>query len=200
MQPIVHLRKAIVGRQSVRIVASGFGDSVMLDHAGLAFYGSKDRIVANLRAAFEMPQARVERLEPHLTGHETVDHISALVAAVNGFTPSDRLRQSLEALAGRLPPVAVKYAPLHRMGLLEVAPYLQLHRESLMRGDVRIHPWLAQAKDASELAGRLRAFLLCFCLGLIVRARPDAGRSKSEQQGPRRSSVLARIIDRIRGL
>ncbi len=203
MQGLMVLRKAIVGRMDARLrAAPETSDAVVLDHAGSAFIGAAADVVPRLRAVFTAEQASLHLLPKDGPREPQCGNAGAVIAAINDFTPTPAQRKALRAFAARLPSVAVKLAPLHRMGLREFAPYVDLHRRMLRDGEVTLADWLALAADEHDLDRRLRTFALCFCLGLIAPAKKqDAQQGRADGGGKSgRASVLARIIQRVRGL
>ncbi len=206
MQGLMVLRKAIVGRMNARLRFSAeSGETIELDHAASGFVGSAGEVVDRVQAAFTARQAGLHLLPQDAPKKPLCGNAGAVIAAVNDFMPSPSARKVLRAFAERLPAVAVKLAPLHRMGLREFAPYVDLHRRMLRDGEVDLAKWIALAADEHDLDRRLRTFTLCFCLGLIAPAkrkesqRRGGGGNAGKASGGR-ASVLARIIQRVRGL
>ncbi|MDX8401694.1 MAG: hypothetical protein R8K47_03580 [Mariprofundaceae bacterium] len=202
MQGLMVLRKAVVGRMNARLrFEPEAREPVTLDHVGAGFVGRTAEVLAGVRAGFVAPRAGLHPLPQDAPGEAVCGNAGAVIAAVNDFSPTLVEQVALRRFAGRLPPVAVKLAPLHRMGLREFAPYVDFHRRMLRDGEVVVSEWINEAADARDLDRRLRVFVLCFCLGLIAPARrKEAKALAGESAKAGRASVLARIIQRVRGL
>ncbi|RMD64276.1 hypothetical protein D6833_04600 [Candidatus Parcubacteria bacterium] len=197
MRNLVHLRRLILARTDSRIDYVGAHGKGSLLYCRNGFHGTNESVIPRIRGVFLANQTRAVKLngEAVQIPQATVPAVRAIVAAAQGWELPDPFAKRLVQFAGQLPPVSVRLAPLHRAGFQPMSSYMEIHRQMINKGACRLDSYLREAGNASELDRRLRTFLVCFSLGLIAPAKPN---HTKEESG--RLSVLARIIQRVRGL
>ena len=142
----------------------------------------------------------------------TVPVQKAVIHSVNRLACTEAQMHEIEVFAASLPPLHVRLAPLHRFGMKDFPAYVQLHARFMQHGPVMMSGWLTERNEIARMQ-RYRVFLVTFVLGLLAapsppqsatkhaaqqpaQAPPDASRATS----PRRSALIQRIIQRIRGM
>lgn len=196
MQNLIQLRRMILARVDSRIdyTFSGRSDSLFYEYAG--FIGDESTVAHKLRAIYQAEHAQAVKLKSIAIDKSRITPpVRGVLASLKEAQLPEPQRQRLARFIHRFPPVIIKLVPLHRLGFEDFAQYLTMHHMMIEQGSCNLRQYLDEARDERELTRRLRAFIACFCLGLIVPAE-----KKTEHSDSGKASVLQRIIHRVRGL
>ncbi len=197
MQHLVQLRRMILGRSNACMQFTYQGNRDSLYYGPDGFIGPSGAVSEKLCRIYQAEEGRVVQSPDSGQNMPRTSAVQAVVCSLRKYQLNREAQQRLHAFIRRFPPVAVKLAPLHRIGFEDFASYIHLHHQSLQTGHADLRRYLAEAGSDEEQLKRLRVFLAVFCLGLIVPTK-ETRRTPVRRQDAR--SVLSRIIQRVRGL
>ena len=209
MNSLVHLRRMIINQKPARIdyTIDGQTESQYYDRAG--FEGSHNEVTRNLRRILEADTVEVTALSDlRSRGSQRVFAPQAVSAALAGYAFTAEMRAGLLSFTMRLPPLIVRLFPLQRYAFQDNGAYMKMHMEYQHNGVIRMQNYIAQAESYRDEVVRLRVMVCTYLLGLIAPLNPSGSRSHTKTQKiqtstagkPKKAGILARIINRIRGL
>ncbi len=118
------------------------------------------------------------------------DARALVIRAVYGAKLSDERVLALARFFSAMPPIRVRLAPMYPYAdfFPGFTPYMRLHADSLLQGELRLASWLGDVASAGAVGGRVRLLLVMYVLGLI-QPRPKP-----------RPSIFGRLMNAIRGV
>jgi len=205
MNTIVYLRRMIINQKPARIDYAVKSATKSLYYERVGFAGSPDEISRSLREVFESNSVQVVN-DPDFTPASDMRIFApkAISYALSGYTFNAAARASLLGFTMRLPPLSVRMFPLQRYSFQDNNAYLDMHQQFQQDGALRMQQYLAQADNNRDEVVRLRVMMATYILGLIspltASAKSSLKTQRVKQLRQKKTSVLRRIIDRIRGL
>jgi len=209
MNSLVYLRRMIINQKHARLdyTKGSVTKSIYYERAG--FEGSIKDVTEKLREVFEADSVNVVTstdLDP-LTS-KRIFAPQAISAALAGYTFNAEMRAALLSFTMRLPPLIVRLYPMQRYAFQDNAAYMKMHMQYQHNGSLRMQNYVSQAENTRDEIIRLRVMMATYILGLIApmnaasRSAPKSHEEPQRMQQPRKkkTSMLSRIIDRIRGL
>jgi len=172
------------------------------------FEGSHDEVVKNLRDILESKSVNVvtsDDLNPMT--NKRVFAPQAIASMLAGYTFDAEMRAGLLSFTMRLPPLIVRLYPMQRYAFQDNSAYMKMHMQYQHHGVLRMQNYISQAENTRDEMVRLRVLMATYILGLIAplnAATKNHIRAQQVQTQPegrkKKAGLLARIINRIRGL
>jgi len=198
----------IINQKSARIdyLVGNETKSQYYERAG--FEGSHDDVVKNLRDILESKSVEVvtsDDLNP--MSNKRVFAPQAIASMLAGYTFDAEMRAGLLSFTMRLPPLVVRLYPMQRYAFQDNSAYMKMHMQYQHNGVLRMQNYISQAESTRDEMVRLRVLMATYILGLIAplnAAGKNHIRTQQVQAQPegrkKKAGLLARIINRIRGL
>jgi len=208
MNSLVYLRRMIINQKPARIdyVVNNETKSLYYERAG--FEGSHDEVAKKLRTILESKSVNVvtsSDLNPMT--NQRVFAPQAIASMLAGYTFNAEMRAALLSFTMRLPPLVVRLYPMQRYAFQDNSAYMKMHMQYQHNGVLRMQNYISQAENTRDEMVRLRVMMATYMLGLIAPISSGAKSHISTQKIQTKAStrkkkqgILARIINRIRGL
>jgi len=208
MNSLVYLRRMIINQKPARIDYTVGNETKSQYYERAGFEGSGDEVTRNLRDILESKSVNVvtsDDLNPMT--NKRVFAPQAIASMLAGYTFNAEMRAALLSFTMRLPPLIVRLYPMQRYAFQDNSAYMKMHMQYQHNGMLRMQNYVSQAESSRDEMVRLRVLMATYILGLIA---PLSGGTKSHistQKIPtqpegrkKKAGILARIINRIRGL
>ncbi|EAU54098.1 hypothetical protein [Mariprofundus ferrooxydans] len=211
MNSLVYLRRMIINQKPARLdyTKGSVTKSIYYERAG--FEGSHNEVAQKLREVFEADSVNVvTSTDFNPLTSKRIFAPQAISSALAGYTFNAEMRASLLSFTMRLPPLIVRLYPMQRYAFQDNSAYMKMHMQYQHNGSFRMQSYVSQAENTRDEIVRLRVMMATYILGLI--APMNAPRNENHQvtqsmlqrnapqSRKRKTSILSRIIDRIRGL
>jgi len=198
----------IINQKPARIDYTVGNETKSLYYERAGFEGSHDEIAQKLRDILESKSVNVvtsDDLNP--MSSQRVFAPQAISSMLAGYTFNAEMRAALLSFTMRLPPLVVRLYPMQRYAFQDNSAYMKMHMQYQHNGVLRMQSYIAQSENTRDEMVRLRVMMATYVLGLIA---PLSGSTKSNLQTQKiqtkatarnkKPGILARIINRIRGL
>jgi len=181
--------------------------SIYYERAG--FEGSHRDVTEKLREVFEADSVNVvTSTDLEFLSSKRVFAPQAISSALAGYTFNAEMRAALLSFTMRLPPLIVRLYPMQRYAFQDNSAYMKMHMQYQHNGSLRMQNYVSQAENTRDEIIRLRVMMATYILGLIAPINAGSRNElKSHQETQRmrqpqkkKTSILSRIISRIRGL
>lgn len=208
MNSLVYLRRMIINQKPARIdyVVGNETRHQYYDRGG--FEGTHAEVAQNLRDVLESKSVTVvtsDDMNPMTS--KRVFAPQAISSMLANYTFNAEMRAALLSFTMRLPPLLVRLYPMQRYAFQDNSAYMKMHMLYQHNGMLRMQAYISQAESTRDEMVRLRVMMATYILGLI--APLNAGSQSHiktqtvqiQKQGrQKKAGILARIINRIRGL
>jgi len=208
MNSLVYLRRMIINQQPARIDYTVGNETKSQYYERAGFEGSHDDVVKNLREILESKSVEVvtsDDLNPMT--NKRVFAPQAIASMLAGYTFDAEMRAGLLSFTMRLPPLVVRLYPMQRYAFQDNSAYMKMHMQYQHNGVLRMQNYISQAENTRDEMVRLRVLMATYILGLIAPLNAASKNQLSTQQvqvqpegRKKKAGLLARIINRIRGL
>ncbi len=208
MNSLVYLRRMIINQQPARIDYTVGNETKSQYYERAGFEGSHDEVVKNLREILESKSVAVvtsDDLNPMT--NKRVFAPQAIASMLAGYTFDAEMRAGLLSFTMRLPPLVVRLYPMQRYAFQDNSAYMKMHMQYQHNGVLRMQNYISQAENTRDEMVRLRVLMATYILGLIAPLNAASKNQLSTQQvqvqpegRKKKAGLLARIINRIRGL
>ena len=208
MNSLVYLRRMIINQKPARIDYTVGNETKSQYYERSGFEGSHDEVVKNLRDIVESKSVKVvtsDDMNP--MSSQRVFAPQAIASMLAGYTFDAELRAGLLSFTMRLPPLIVRLFPMQRYAFQDNSAYMKMHMQYQHNGMLRMQNYIAQAENTRDEMVRLRVLMATYILGLIGPLNAGSRNHTMTQQvqmqptaKKKKSGMLARIINRIRGL
>jgi len=198
----------IINQKPARIDYTVGNETKSLYYERAGFEGSHEEVAQKLRDILESKSVNVvtsDDLNP--MSSQRVFAPQAIASMLAGYTFNAEMRAALLSFTMRLPPLVVRLYPMQRYAFQDNSAYMKMHMQYQHNGVLRMQSYIAQAENTRDEMVRLRVMMATYVLGLIA---PLSGSTKSHLQTQKiqtkaaarnkKPGILARIINRIRGL
>ncbi|MDX8405237.1 MAG: hypothetical protein R8K50_03710 [Mariprofundus sp.] len=205
MNTIVYLRRMIINQKPARLDYTTNSSTKSIYYERLGFAGTPDEISRTLREVFAADKIKVIS-DADLTpaSSNRIFAPKAISYALSGYTFDAASRARLLGFTMRLPPLSVRLFPLQRYAFQDTSAYLEMHQQYQRNGFIRMQQYLAQAENRHNEVVRLRVMMATYILGLITpltaSAKDNLKTQRIQQLRQKKTSILRRIIDKVRGL
>ncbi len=208
MNSLVYLRRMIINQKPARIDYTVGNETRSQYYERSGFEGSHDEVVKNLRDILESKSVNVvtsDDLNPMT--NKRVFAPQAIASMLAGYTFDAEMRAGLLSFTMRLPPLIVRLYPMQRYAFQDNSAYMKMHMQYQHHGVLRMQHYISQAENSRDEMVRLRVLMATYILGLIAPLNASTKnhiRTQQVQTQPegrkKKAGLLARIINRIRGL
>jgi len=198
----------IINQKPARIDYTVENETKSLYYERAGFEGSHEEVAQKLRDILESKSVNVvtsDDLNP--MSSQRVFAPQAIASMLAGYTFNAEMRAALLSFTMRLPPLVVRLYPMQRYAFQDNSAYMKMHMQYQHNGMLRMQSYIAQAENTRDEMVRLRVMMATYVLGLIAPLNASATsqlqtqkiRPRTEQKN-KKPGILARIINRIRGL
>jgi len=208
MNSLVYLRRVIINQKPARIDYTVGNETKSQYYDRTGFEGEHTDVTKNLRDILESKTVNVvtsDDMNPMST--KRVFAPQAISSMLAGYTFDAEMRAALLSFSMRLPPLVVRLYPMQRYAFQDNSAYMKMHMQYQHNGMLRIQNYISQAENTRDEMVRLRVLMATYILGLIAPLSSGTKNHISTQQiqtkttgKKKRAGILARIINRIRGL
>jgi len=208
MNSLVYLRRMIINQKPTRIDYTVGNETKSQYYERAGFEGSHDEVAKNLRDILESKSINVvtsDDMNP--MSSKRVFAPQAIASMLAGYTFDAEMRAALLSFTMRLPPLIVRLYPMQRYAFQDNSAYMKMHMQYQHNGMLRMQNYISQAENTRDEMVRLRVLMATYILGLIAPLNAGSKNHISTQQvqvqpvaKKKKAGLLARIINRIRGL
>ncbi len=208
MNSLVFLRRMIINQKPARIDYTVGNETRSQYYERAGFEGTHDEVARNLRDILESKSVNVvtsDDINPMSSKRVFAPQAISLMLA--GYTFNAEMRAALLSFTMRLPPLVVRLYPMQRYAFQDNSAYMKMHMQYQHNGMLRMQNYISQAENTRDEMVRLRVMMATYILGLIAPLNAGTQTHISTQKIPqktegrkKKAGLLARIINRIRGL
>jgi len=207
MNSLVYLRRMIINQKPVRIDYTVGNETKSQYYERAGFEGSHGDVAQNLRDILESKSVNIvtsDDMNP--MSSQRVFAPQAISSMLAGYTFDAEMRAALLSFTMRLPPLVVRLYPMQRYAFQDNSAYMKMHMQYQHNGMLRMQNYISQAENTRDEMIRLRVLMATYILGLIAPLNAGTKNYISPQQAQiatgkkKKAGLLARIINRIRGL
>lgn len=215
MNSLVYLRRMIINQKPARLDYTKGSETNSLYYERAGFEGSYADVSQKLRDIFEADSVEVIT-DPDFSdvSSQRIFAPQAIASALAGYSFTPATRAELLSFTMRLPPLIVRLYPMQRYSFQDNGAYMKMHMQFQHNGVLRMQNYISQAENTRDEVVRLRVMMATYILGLIAplnggaqgtnqkpqEAQKTAATPSSSQPKAKKTSILSRIINRIRGL